>query len=82
MVPLFAKSGSAKAFGKIEGEMTKGGISQADFQNKVAGLSTQSGYGNLSGVGGMKGDAFTDYMLGLPKSQLNNIYEQLFPKIR
>ena len=82
MLALFPKSGSAKAFGKIEGEMTKGGISQADFQNKVAGLSTQSGYGNLSGVGGMKGDAFTNYMSGLPKSQLNNIYEQLFPKIR
>ena len=80
MVPLFAKSGSAKAFGKIEGEMTKGGVSQADFQNKVAGLSTQSGYGNLSAVGGMKGADFTDFMSGLSKNQLNNIYGSLFPK--
>jgi hypothetical protein len=82
MVPLFAKSGSAKAFGKIEGEMTKGGVSQADFQNKVAGLSTQSGYGNLSSVGGMKGADFTDFMSGLPKDQLNNIYGLLFPKVK
>ena len=82
MVPLFAKSGSAKAFGKIEEGAKAGGLSQADFQNKVQGLSTQSGYGNLSSVGGLKGDAFTDYMSGLPKSQLNNIYGQLFPKVK
>jgi hypothetical protein len=80
MVPLFAKSGSAKAFGKIEESAKAGGLSQADFQNKVQGLSSQSGYGNLSSVGGLKGDAFTDYMSGLPKSQLNDIYSQLFPK--
>jgi hypothetical protein len=80
MVPLFMKSGSAKAFGKIE-EGAKGqGLSQADFQNKVQGLSGNAGYGNLSSVGGMKGAEFTDYMSGLPKSQLNNIYGQLFPK--
>lgn len=82
MVPLFAKSGSAKAFGKIEEGAKGAGLSQQDFQNKVQGLSTQSGFGNLSSVGGLKGDAFTDYMSGLPKSELNNIYGQLFPKTR
>jgi hypothetical protein len=79
MVPLFQKTGSAKAFGKLEGKMAEGGISQADFQNTVQGLSSQSGYGNLSSVGDLKGDAFSAYMSGLPKSQLNNIYGQLFP---
>jgi hypothetical protein len=79
MVPLFAKTGSAKAFGKIEEGMKTGGVSQADFQNKVQGLSSQSGYGNLSAVGGMKGDEFTNYMSGLPKNQLNSIYGSLFP---
>jgi type IV secretory pathway VirB10-like protein len=81
MVPLFAKSGSAKAFGKIEEGAKAGGLSQQAFQDKVAGLSTQSGYGNLSSVGGMKGADFTDFMSGLPKDQLNNIYGSLFPKV-
>lgn len=82
MVPLFPKTASAKAFGKIEETAKGAGLTQTDFQNKVAGLSSQAGYGNLSGVGGMKGFEFTDFMSGLPKAQLNNIYAQLFPKTR
>lgn len=82
MVPLFPKTASAKAFGKIEEGAKGAGLTQTDFQNKVAGLSSQAGYGNLSGVGGMKGFEFTDFMSGLPKAQLNNIYGQLFPKTR
>jgi hypothetical protein len=82
MIPLFPKTASAKAFGKLEEGAKGSGITQADFQNKVAGLSGQAGYGNLSGVGGMKGAEFTDFMSGLPKSQLNNIYGQLFPKTK
>jgi len=80
MVPLYQQTQSAKEFGKIEEGMKTGGVSQADFQTKVQGLSGQSGYGNLASVGGLKGDAFTDYMSGLPKAQLKNIYAQLFPK--
>ena len=79
MVPLFPKTASAKAFGKLEGKMAKGGISQVDFQNKVQGLSSQAGYGNLSSVGGMKPDEFSAYMGELPKSKLKDIYGQLFP---
>jgi hypothetical protein len=82
MIPLFPKTASAKAFGKLEQGAQGAGLSQADFQNKIAGLSTQSGYGNLSGVGGMKGAEFTDFMSGLPKAQLKNIYSQLYPKTK
>lgn len=79
-VPLFEKSGASKAFGKIEQGAKSAGLSQQAFQDRVAGLSTQSGYGNLAGVGAMKGDAFTDYMMSLPKSQLKSMYELLYPK--
>jgi len=78
MVPLFQKSSQDKAFGKLQEAAKKQGLSQADFQNKVQGLSSQSGYGGLSSVGGMKGDDFAEYMTSLKKSELQDIYSKLF----
>jgi hypothetical protein len=80
MVPLYQKTQSAKAFGKIEQGMKAGGVAQQDYQNMIQGLSTKAGYGNLAGVGVMKADKFSDYMSGLPASQLRDIFGQLYPK--
>lgn len=80
MIPLFAKSGSDRAFDKMEKGAKTAGLSQEDFQNKISGLSSQAGYGDLSGVGGMKADDFSEFMRKFSKSQLKDIYSQLFPK--
>lgn len=77
MAPLFEKTGSARAFDKLN---SQGKLSQADFQSKVQGLQGQKGFGNLAGVGGMEQNQFESYMSGLPKSQLNQLYKLLYPK--
>lgn len=77
MVPLFLKTGAARQSGKMKENASKAGVSQADFQKNVAGLSTDPKYGNLSGVGAMKGDEFDAFMDGLDAKQLRQMRKKL-----
>jgi hypothetical protein len=76
-VPLFEKTGSARAFDKLNKD---GKLSQADFQSRVQGFQGEKGFGNLAGVGAMPQNQFEAYMSGLPKSQLNQLYKLMYPK--
>lgn len=77
MVPLFPKTGAARQSGKMKENASKKGVSQTDFQKNVAGLSTDPKYGNLSGVGAMKGDEFDAFMGGLDANQLRQMRKKL-----
>lgn len=71
MVPLFQESASARQFGKIQGDASKAGLSQQDFQQKIQALGESNPqFGNLSGVGALEGDEFAALMSQLSSSEL------------
>jgi hypothetical protein len=77
MVPLFPKTGAARQTEKMKGSASKQGVTQTDFQKNVAGLSSDPKFGNLSGVGAMKGDQFDAFMGGLDAKQLREMRKRL-----
>jgi|688.fasta_scaffold00517_29 hypothetical protein len=74
MAPLYSKSAGAKQFGKLAGGAEKAGLTQDQFQQKLAEFGAASPtFGNLAGVGGMNPLEFQAFMGGLSPDYLKDL---------